>query len=635
MHLQTHKITPFGIGLALLLGAAAAQAAPTAARIGAQSFITPRGQFARLTVNDHPVATLHTSAGGYTPAERALVVKKRLTALLDAGLTPGQISLVKLNTQEWEIRGNGERLLLVTPQEARQQKQSAKRLAMVWAKSLKVRLAEPMLSLAKSQILIPYGQTRTLTVGGAALAGDIQLEGGNSQISPAMFDPRTRRMTLRGASPGEARLLLRAGDAASPLTVTVRKFAASVQTHVTVRVTGRPTAPASVVQNAVYLGLKHALEAEDGAQMRVLKAPHAVGSLRPGRSVTRKFAIRVAGPDLLPVEAQPTVTVVNQPLPPAKAEAIFYSNNPEQVKSSQTLFAAPLSPGQAVRLDYHHQNSSGGALIFHTDVVNTGDEPASVHLMAGVAEPQIDTVQVGRRAGAAFLRALDSGTGLVLDVPAHSRVPLVVQRFGNALTVSGILQVRQMSGADKSLRLRVVADGDRETLAASPTHLATTMEKADAPRLIAAPAGPLSTGTERETSSFVFGPPRVELTGTYTVGGLWTYLRLGHVEALKNAAGTQTLYGNYGVSYFVTLKVSNPSDRARKIGVFFAADAGLAAGVFQVSGEPIVEFDPMPPPEERQVTVVRLAPGEAKTVRIRTILLNGSAYPASLVIHAL
>lgn len=642
MHYAASARVVAAVGWAVL-AASLAPAAPVQAetsfhaRVGAQFWATRHGQIARVTVNDQPLATLRIASGGLTPAQRALTIKDRLTGLVYAGLSPAQVALVPLGREGWEIQGQGARIILVSPRDGAAQGQSARYLARVWAKTLKLRLAEPPLSLAQRQITLPFGTTRTIVVGGAAGTEDITLAGGDSLISPAAYDPRSRRITLRGAQVGEARLLVQADGAALPLTVSVRKYAALVQPHVTVRVTGRPFAPAALVQTALYLGLKHALAAADGAQLRLLQSPQTAGSLRPGASVTRRLPLRVAGPDLLPVEAAPLVTVVNQPLAPARAEAMFYSNNPEQVKQTQTLFTGPLSPFRAVRLDYHHQNRTCLPLIFHTDLVNASDREASVHVMEGVAVPEVDTVQVGRRAGAAFLQALDSGTGVVVDVPPHARVPLLVQRFAPLLTVSGIVQIQQISGLDHALSLSVVADEEQQALVSSPGHLATTVGEtagADA-RLISAPAAPLATGAARETSPYVFGAPRVLVAGAYAVGGQWAYLRLGHVESLKNAARTQTLWGNYGVSYFVTLRLTNPTAKARAVGLYFAPEAGLAAGVFQVSGQPLLQFDPLPPPEERELMRVRLEPGGTRTVRLRTILLNGSAYPASLVVHAL
>ena len=607
------------------------------ARVGARVWATRHGQVVRLTINGLPLATLRSASGGLTPGQRALVIKDRLTGLVDAGLTPAQIALVPLGREGWEIRGQGARIILVGARDAAASGQSVRHLARQWASTLKLRLADPALFLAQRQIVLPLGTTRALTIGGAADSADVTLAGGDSLVSPAAYDAHTRRLTLRGAQPGEARLLIQADGASLPLTVSVRRYAAAVQAHVTVRVTGRPSAPAALVQTALFLGLKQALTAADGAQVRLLQTPRPAGSLRPGASITRRLTLRVAGPDLLPVEATPLVTVVNQPLTPARAGAMFYSNNPEQVKQTQTLFTGPLSPFQAVRLDYHHQNETGMPLVFHADLVNVSDKSASVHVMEGVADPEVDTVQIGRRAGALFLQALDSGTGVVVDVPAHARVPLLVQRFAPLLTVSGIVQLQQISGLDRALSLSVVADEDRQALVSSASHIAATVggtDGADA-RLVSAPAAPLATGAARETSPYVFGAPRVLLGGTYAAGGKWAYLRLGNAESLKNAAGTQTLWGNYGVSYFVTLHLSNPTPKAQTVGLFFAPEAGLAAGVFQVSGEPLLQFDPLPPPAERELTRVRLGAGEARTVRVRTILLNGSAYPASLVVHAL
>jgi len=625
-------------GIAAALLAAPGMAAPGfQPRVGARAWSTPRGVLARVTINDQPVATLRTSAAGQGPVQRALNVKQRLSGMVAAGLTPAQIGLAPAGKQGWEIRGQGGPLLLVTPREAAAQRQTPRRLALAWARAIKARLAEPALMLSLARVLVPYGTTKTISVGGAARAEDVSLAGGNARVSLMAFDAARHRIVLRGVGAGESVVTVRADGASATLAVSVRRYAASVWPRVTVRVTGRPDAPAALVQTALFQGLEHALAATEGAQVRLLQSPRPVGALRPGASVSRRLSLRVAGPDLLPVEATPVVTVVNQPLAPASAGAIFYSNNPEQVRGRRTLFSSPLSLRRAVRLDYHHQNSNGGPLVFHVDLVNASDQSVGVHVMSGIAQPALDTVQVGRRAGAAFLRALDSGTGLVLVVPPHARVPLLVQRFAPGLTVSGLVQVQQLSGPDRALSLVVVADDDRKTLLASPVHFAQAIEdtdRADA-RLVSAPAAPLALSRARAASPFVFGPPRVALAGAYAAGGPWAYLRLGHGESLRNAAGTQRLWGNYGVSYFVTLRLTNPTRGMRVVGVFFAPEAGLAAGVFQVSGSPILEFDPMPPPDEKELTRVHLAPGQTRTVRLRTILLNGSAYPASLVVHAL
>ena len=615
-----------------------ASAAPFQARVGAKSVAGPKGVIGLVTVNDQTVATIRTSAGGLNPATRALGVKARLTDLVAAGLSAEGVAAVSKGRSGWEVVGRGQPLLLATPREAREQKQSARHLALLWAANLKRRLAEPALSASPREFVLPFGGTQTVSIGGAARTEDISVSGGDPRVAPYSYNPARRQIVVRGIGPGIVQINVQAGGSSLPLGIAVRKYAAFVQPQVTVRVTGQPSAPAPLVQTAVYAGLKRALNATPGAQVRLLQAPKAAHALRPGGSLTRQMEVRVTGADLLPVVAAPRITVVNQPLAAVPAAALYYSNNPEQVRSSQKLFAAPLSPGRAIRLDYHHQNSSGQPLIFHADVINSGDQTASVYLMDGIAQPEVDTVAIGLKAGASFFQALDSGTGLVLQVPPHARIPLVVQPFKPRLTVSGILEVRQMDGLAGALSLTVAADDDRETLASSPRRFAEAVAQApgDEALLVSAPAAPLaSSGAVQQTSPYVFGPPRVALTAAYTVGGQWAHLRLGNAESLRNAAGTQTLWGNYGVSYEISLHLANPTDKARSVSVLFAPEAGLAAGVFAVPGQPLLQFAPMPPPAEEEITRVRLQPGEDKTIQVRTILLNGSAYPASLVVHAL
>lgn len=615
--------------LFLLTARPSAAASPFHARVGAQSWVTGHGLLARVSMNEQPVITLRAPAGGLNAAQRAAGVKRRLAALVDAGLRPADIAVVPVTGGQWELVGKGRAILLTTSREAAMQRQSTRQMALSWARNIKARLTDAPLTLSAHQIVVPFGQTRVISVGGLARPADITLSGGDSRIAHAVYEPRPRKLLLLGTGAGQAQFMLHAGEFTLPLTVYGKRFAANLQPRVVVRVTGTPLAPATLVEKALFLGLKQAMTAEPNAQIRLLHAPLRVGPLPPGASATRRLPLHVAGPNLLPVEAAPLVTVVNQPLRPAPATALFYSNNPEQVRGSRTLFRGSLSSFQTVRLDYHHQNRGALPLIFRADVVNASDQRVAVHLIGGVAEPERDTVQIGRRAGAAFLHALDGGIGLVLNVPPHTRVPLVVQQFAPGLTVSGILQVQQIIGSSQALWLEVATEGDSQALAASPARLALTAAVTDSP---AAPEGSEPLGA---SSSAVFGPPRVSLRGVYAVGGQWEHLRLGDGDALHSSDGTQTLWGNYGVSYFVTVRLTNPTRAARVIGLYFVPEAGAAAGVFQITGAPLLQFAPLLPPEEKELTRVRLLPGQSSIVHLRTILLNGSSYPASVVIHSL
>ena len=588
---------------------------------------------AMLTINETEAASIHTGAGGLTPLQRAQVSADRLTSLLRGGLTSAEIVAKPAAKPLWDVEARGGTLLLATPEEAAAHKRTPEELARLWVKALRLLIDQPPLTLAPSSLIVPFGETRTVKVGGAALPASIQVSSDNAAVSPAAFDPSKRLLTIQGHAPGRSTVLVQltpgSGSAAVSLPVAVMKYAGQVQPALTVQVTGSPSAPAEVVTQAAYAGLTRALSLENGAQLTLAFPPHFTVPLASGGQTVASFPLRLSGPDLLPVAAPAAITVVNTPVTSQSPSALLYSNNPEQVKHSQPLFSGHIRSSSTVRLDYHHQNMSGQMLVFHVALQNDSDFPANVLVIAGLASPGGDTVQVGRRAGAAFLRNLNGNIGLVLPVPAHGRTSLITQRFAPGLTVSGLMQIQTLSGGP--LTLRVSAGGDTDTLSSPMTRVFMAGAGTDP---LAAP----SFGEQAApgvASPYTFSRPMITLSGKYTVDKRWAFISLGDKEALHDPSGKLRLYGNYGVDYQVNLTLTNPTADSRDVGIYFAPGAGPAAGVFQVDDGPILEYDPFEPPNERELTRVTLAPGETKVTHLRTIPLNGSAYPAQLVAHAL
>ena len=588
-----------------------------------------------LTINETEVATIRTIAGGFSPQQRAEVAVARLNSLLPSGLTSAEVVAKPATKPLWDVEARGGTLLLATPDEADAHgHMSPEELARAWVKALRKMIDQPSLTLAVSSLIVPLGETRTVKVGGAALPDDIQVANDNASVSLATFDPVRRLLTVRGHAQGHGvvALQLAPGTGVAPLTlpVSVMKYAGQIGPAVTIQVTGIPAAPPDLVTEAAYAGLTRALSLEDGAAVTLSAPPRFAASLTSGARIAALFPLHLSGPDLLPVTAQAAVNIVNTAVAPQTPGSLFYSNNPEQVKHTQTLFTARLRPLAATRLDYHHQNMSGGLLVFHVDLLNDSDTPASVQVIAGLSQPGGDTVQVGRRAGAAFLKNLDGNVGLVLPVPPHGRVPLVTQRFAPGLTVSGLMQLQSLAGGP--LTVRVSAGGDTDTLAAP---LARVYQTGTGGSPLAAPSEEARLAAVETPSPYVFARPQVTLSGKYVVNQRWTFVPLGDKDALRDATGKIRLYGNYGADYQVALTLSNPTPEARQVGVYFVPGAGPAAGVFQVDDGPILEYDPFEPPNERELALFTLAPGETRVTHLRTIPLNGSAYPAQLVARAL
>ena len=556
---------------------------------------------------------------------------------MNSGLQPGEITAQKADAEAWAVTARKTLLILVPHDEAAAHGMSCEALARSWADALRRLLAEPALAVS-SGLTVPYGETRTLSVGGAALAADITIQDADVRVTQTKFDAARRSLTIRALATGRSSVTLQAAGARVSVPVVVMKYAAQIQPDVTVSVTGEPQAPADIVSQALYAGLGRAVNAEPDAALRLASVPGVEKPLASGNFLTVKIPMRVAGPNLLPVETTASITVVNRPIPPLPATVLFYSNNPEQLKQEQPLlFLGRLQPFKPVRLDYHHQNVSGGTLVFHADLINESGGPAAVQVISGISLPAQDTIQVGRRAGASFLKALNGNVGMVLQLPPHARVPIVVQRLVSGLTVSGIVQLHQITGGAGSVSVQVSADSDQGRLATPVGRVilaAMSGSRAAAPL----PDEPTDYGNGTPLPAFspyVFSAPQLNLAETYAVGGKWAFVRIGHTEALRDSTGKFVLSGNYGADYEISLTLSNPTASPRPVAIYFAPEAGLAAGVFRVDDGPILEFDPVMLPTEPLLARVTLAPGETRKVRLQTIPLNGSFYPASIVVHAL
>ena len=615
-----------------------AQADPAGFRpqIAAQVVDTGDKTLASVTINGHPAATLRTFEAGLGPEERIALVVKRLQALVAAGLAGGEVSPHKADGKVWGVRARGGFLILALPAEAQAQGMSSETLARLWASAIARRLDEAPLALSDSGLTIPYGETRTVTVGGAVSPLQVAATDSDGHITQSVWASGRRTVTIRGVSPGRGSVVVSGAGASVSLPVIVMKYAARIAPAVTVTVTGTPSAPVDLVTQAVYGGLARAVDAQPGAQLRLVTTPQVTAPLPVGGQMTVHVPLHITGPDLLPVEAGAEVTVVNQEIVQRPATALFYSNDPEQVKHGQTLFTGRLQPFRPVRLDYHHQNESGGMLVFHAELINGSDAPASVQIISGLSLPGADTVQVGRRAGAAFVKAMDGNQGLVLQIPPHARVPVVTQRFAAGLTVSGIVQMQQINGQGNAVTLRIAADDDQTALA-SPVGrvLLAALGGGGAPPLPDMPTNYGQAVPLPPASATIFAAPQINVTANYAVGGRWAYVRIGHTDSLRDQTGKLKLFGNYGADYEVSLTLTNPTALPRIVGLFFAPEAGSAAGVFRVDGGPVLEFSPISPPAEPEIARYTLAPGETRAVRMQTIPLNGSSYPLSVIAHAL
>ena len=308
-------------------------------------------------------------------------------------------------------------------------------------------------------------------------------------------------------------------------------------------------------------------------------------------------------------------------------DEMWYSNEPENVTGAASLFWGRLQSSVPVRLLWHHCNKSNQGLYVQYVLINRSDLPASVHVLAGDAEPDKDPTKAGYEAGDLFWQSWLPYAGQVVQVPPFSVVPLVLRRIGPGETTSGLASIRLLSGGSDDLIVLGACQ--------LPGEGSSRWQKA-----VNRP-GPWAYASPIAVSSFpipmigvshqVYDRPALFHEVDYQCGGPYEFVRLG-ADSIKSLDGSKELLGNFGVHYTIEGQISNPTDKAAKVVVEFEASAGYSGAIFLVNGK-IVRCGVLQTKEARVLYEKVLAPGKSEPLRIETMPLSGAHYPAKITIR--
>jgi len=579
-----------------------------------------------VTINDHTILTIPSRKDG---GARANIITERLRA------TTGSASTWTIEASPqpgvgWMLTVNGLLITTVSSSDAADHRTSVDGLAKSWAKALQAALAEPPIQ-APPGVVVPTNETRSVPISGYVRASDIAIRVDDTDVATARFDAKSRRLIVLGRAAGRATITLASATNSIlqvPLPVLVSNYAAKIGGPATIQVTGSPVSKA-IVQQALWSGVSKVVQADLGAQLTL---PQGMSTVSAAGNYA--LPVRASGRDLLPSTGKTSIAITPTEVPEGGDLNLLYSNDPETIKRGGELLMGRIFRDVPVRLDFHHQNMGTQPLGFQVSLMNVSDAPASVHVMSGIATPAVDTIQVGRRAGAEFLNALDTDSGIIVDVPPHSMVPVVTQRMPTGYTVSGIVQMRIADG-DVPIYVRVNAD-DNNPWIGSPIWNACERSVGNAWRLT--PVFALPANAEALTSKMskqIYPQPRITRTANYAAGGKWAFIEMGRADDLVSLDGTTKISGNYGVDYDIAINMNNPTDKQQIVGIYFYPEAGLAAGVFQIDNGNIIEFNPTDETQQLLIARYTLAPAEIKSIHLRTIPLNGGFYPVAVVVRPL
>lgn len=567
------------------------------------------GGGAQVLINDRSAIRFRATNGRLSAAERASITAERLRQLVAAKLNP---RTVYAKGTKWQARIlAGDKLICVaTAADARANHTTPLALANSWASNVRWLLMMRAIILSDRSVTVPLGENRRVTVGGAA-AGAMATKVADVLVAAAAADNQARTIQITGVNVGATAVDVECEGERAQISVYVKKYAASVPCASFAEVTGSPC-PGSLIKYVAAQAVLRSAALERGAKLEVNPVEGADTALGSGLTRRVKVAVKAVGDGYITYAAQPEVEVHNSIMQADAPQQLFYSNSPERVTRYQVLYAGRLQPDISTRVLYHHQNALGKPVRFLVEIANPNALPATYRITKGVSGPLIDTVLVGYLASLSFVKDSSANASVMERVPPNSRLVVVSDLLGLQETSSGVMQIRQTDGRESYLRIAALPPDVESACAGSIT--------------------PWQEPALSEVSGHVYPSPAKTIEADYIIGQRWAFISIGK-HAIGSHDAQKKLDGNYGVTYDINVKVQNPTTQTKKVRVMFDPTAGLASGVFIIDGR-LVSAKYAKPPNEVQLASYELKPGEVRTVRITTLPVAGSNYPANLVVRS-
>jgi len=357
--------------------------------------------------------------------------------------------------------------------------------------------------------------------------------------------------------------------------------------------------------------LRKSITLNSGAEYFIDKKALSPRAVKAGRTRYAIIRMKIFGRGYRTVRKAVIIKIENFDLEDAaEPDRLFVSNSPELLKSSGTLLKGSIEQREGARYLMHHKNGMNAPLNFVFKVSNPGEEPVSLLIIDGTPKKGLQEMSVGHGAASEFLENSVDGLGRIIEIPPQGDFTIHRIKMHPQEILSGIGELRLLSGKSVNLEMAASRQFGNETVAAA---------KPD-PR-------------EARRGHGVFGPPFVHIEDRFEVGGRWKFIGIGD-QPLKNLVdGSVDLMGNYGVTHRVKVDVWNPSDQNEKVQVHFSPVSGPAGGTIIVDGQ-IVKLGVCKPPKTEPVKVFWMKPREARKVEIEMIPESGAFYPVRIVFMA-
>lgn len=534
------------------------------------------------------------AAQGAQVAARAQTVAQRLHRQALQGVTGDAITVVGAGSRA-QVRAGKSLLVAPDAQTARLSNTTVPSLAVQWAKRIATAFTPPYLVLdLHGELLVPVGERRSLRYGGH-FSETVSAESGTSAVAAVSVDAANKMLIIEGKGKGNARVTVKAGALAGEFEVTCQPWAGQIKTFAEAHITGQ-NIPAHTKRQAAI----NAILA--GATV----APGATASLPrlAGHDRLWKGLVVVEGEGYLRREQAVIVQHQLTPMPDVPPSGVLVSNKPEKVTAPAVLMRESLPAGHCRRVLWHHVNRGEADLTFALRLVNATGARTRVHILGDRAGPGRDEMYLGHVAMHRFWQALLGSTGYIATVPAGTIWNVFEQRTRPSQLISGMAQLINLGEADLLVELAAKS---------RPARLPLTSRGSRPKENLA-------------LSGFEYEAFR-QVSVTHTIGGPWTFVRVG------KRSGPDQLPGDYGVLYDIKVDLSNTSDTPGPFEISLQAAGGANRGLYLINGQ-LVATRVLRPNQEKTLYKGKLPAQATRTITIKTIPQSGSNYPVTLIVRS-
>ena len=466
----------------------------------------------------------------------------------------------------------------------------------------------PPIDVSPAAPALEPGSIVTARVNGAA--GDIVATVADPTIVAVSVDQPARTISITGLAVGvtvvtvaDARGLTR------DVPVRVAYAAGFVADRIALHLTGDP-ASVGFVREAAIRAASAAASLRPGARASAVPESIATrGDLGVDDRTAVDVPLQMSGDAYLNAAGTTHIDLFNDALPRLAPSRLLVSDYPERLTADGVLFSATIDRTRPQRFLYYHYNpGTEPARRILVKATNTSLLPAVVHLIAGLAGPGANEMEVGHIATKTFLVRLRRNEGTIVTIPPNATVNLVNHDLPPNAVVNGILQLHEISG--DPLTIAVVAQPADAPLDQSP----------DTANLLAGGA-PHARG--------VYPVPEFFSDYTYPVDAPQLEIPLGGLP-LPNLREGEALAGDYGVEQNLRVVIVNTGRAAQAIALYANPRGGDATGTFIIDST-LVQAHRLGAFTRYKLWQETIAPGTYRTLQITTMPEGGSSYPLRLI----